>query len=406
MERDDPANRSEFATEEEQDSFLCGDEAVEAAESVLAEPNEEEIERPLDVGRGSFLLLVSESGQEFGPLIEACYESFKTKATSELGKNAEMIVFGPSGREVPDFASSCAHDLRNFERLAAWYRSRQVDIYEGEIKTGEVSSNHRDVPPCLVVIYGLSDRQLFCQPQVKDFVGNLREVKCALVVTSTFQLEIPWEQRSKVTGLACSGVENNKILSHLWTQFGNVMCTESEFSRLVSRREIWTYLGVGKHKPCDVNLRVVRYGPSSGKTTAFLAPPRAPVVLFRFDKGKPKDARLTWINSCLQWHYETCELNRRCGSPLEFFDEEKAGWRAPSEDDKNCLFAASDSYDDRPADEDLARRKNQYAARRIMDVALRSTATAAEYEAFDRTSMGSWIESQKTYEYPRWTSLL
>lgn len=402
-----------LASEEEQDAFLCRDEAVDMAESALDESSVQERERPLRVVAGSFLLLVSETGQSQGPRVRACYRSLKEHAEANL-QNAEIVVFGPSGRETPDYASHAweSIEIQTFERLGSWYRTRQSTIYEEEVQP--CRKLHRDTPPCLVVLHDLSDRQLFCQPLVKDFVGNLREVKCALVVTSSFQLEIPWEQRSKVTALVCTGIENNKVLSHLWTQFGNVTCTESEFARLVSRRHVSTYVEVKDERNrlrresnlYDLKLREAEQGPSfmGFRTEAVLSRPLAPKVLFRFDKGKPKDVRLIWINSCLQWHFEACDLHRRSGANIEFGDEEKSAWAVADESEKNLLFRAEDGVEGKT--EDSLRRKSQYAVRHILDAVLKSSATSDEYDAFDRSSMGYWIESQKSYEYPCWTSLL
>lgn len=389
----------------EDDSFLCDEEAIDRTEEIL---NEQKSCRYVTVEPGTFVLLITDDEERFEKPLESLYDSLKDHARNNGPKNAEIALFGPSGKSIPDYDFADFGESKTFDKLASWYKDRQSKIYNETIDNQSLFE-YKDIVPVLVVLYGLSDRQIFCQPIIKDFINNLKEVKCSLVVASAFQLEIPWEQKARVTDLACFAVENNKILSHLWTQFGNVTCTESEFSRLASRNDVWTWIakrGIsGENEP---NIYDLRFEESLNikSLKMCLEKPCVPKVLFRFDKSKPHDESTIWINSCLHWHYDICNLARRNGSLREEIatEEEKKAWKTSEETNKFCAFVTEKSSVD--IDEKTMKRKISYATRLIYDKGLKSLLDEESYAAFDRSSEGFWIEEMASFEYPSWSSFL
>lgn len=340
---------------------------------------------------GSFYMVVSDEPEETDellPLLIARYEAWLSERAHRAW-TPRVHLFKGTEKDLSCLALKKLVDKTYcFEQLGSWIRNR--------IKEFQVLEEARRPFPVLVILYGLSDRQLFGQTEVKQFAEKLEELDCFLVVTSSFQLEIPWETRARVTGLACRGVENNKILSHLWTQFGTVACGNGEFARLVSRPHKWTWIDAKRKRSVGPPKRPACYQRLSGlydlDLSGALSEPEVPKVLFSFGKECPVDRRLLFVHSCLQWHFEQCECDR---DPVLEAPEQEAKTST-----RTCLFVPF------KGDRALARKALDDHARTLLHEMLTLLLTEEEMAHFQMLSSGSWLEGMDCYEYPSWADCL
>lgn len=351
---------------------------------------------PVWIPSGSFVAVVSDETDRTEALLP--YLADAHYAGLPVGETRQEVYAFCADTSKPPFRlaqnGAAVLDMRD---LMGWVNSRRDHV-------SLCRSEGEEPIPALLFLHWARERRFFQEPAVnKLLVEELSELCCAVVVVSRYMLDLTWAVRSHVDAVVCCGVENLKCIYHLYTQFGSVYHRENEFSRLVSRRERWTWIDNSKELPArlkpdsergmydvvfDSNEARQRFESQPGTRipTSRLAlekPGAALVILPSAEPGggglQRLDVRAEFLAKVLRWHATQVDLEKSFSGVVE----------GETENFPRAVF-----------------RENASLAREIMDQMLKALTSPAEMATFERRSLGSWNSERDEYELPSWFDCL
>lgn len=257
--------------------------------------------------------------------------------------------------------------------VVGWYRSRK-----------EHAETHgtEDLVPTLIVLHWMRDRRFFQETMISDLLTmDLARLKCSAVVVSRFMLDLTWAMRAYVDAVICCGLEVLKCIVHLYVQFGSVYHPESEFARLISRRECWTWIDNSKAFPAMLKPEGKRgmYDLGLIDSRLHLTPPSIPRLVFHSQAGLQRhDGRKALLEDVVRWHVNA----------------------------SRCLSGAPNAGGGEAEPLSVALQKEDVvgAARHIIDALLQGLLSPQEYTDFLSQSVGPWDSEKCRYSAPLWST--
>lgn len=340
---------------------------------------------PVSIPSGSFLAVVSDETDKTEALLPYLADAHAAgRAPGETRQ--EVFAFCADTSKPPFRLAQNGAALLDLRNLMGWVDARRE-------RTESMRAAGFEPPPALLIFHWARERRFFQEPAVNRLlVEELARLACSVVVVSRYMLDVTWAVRSHVDAVICCGVENLKCIYHLYTQFGSVYHRENEFSRLVSRRDRWTWIDNSKELPArlkpnsergmyDVLFDAVTLLPSGAETVSRVAidkPGAAVVTLPSAEPGggglQRSDAKQMMVAKILRWHASAVDLDR---------------WFDSSQSEPRGVW-----------------KEQTWLARESFDQIVRLLLRPEELASFERRSLGNWNSSMDEYELPSWSESL